>query len=75
MADDTSIDLTNTCMLVSDSNETSKQLDSKQMPYGTLTDLAQDNLFKKYLDMSKYLTNNQFDAYLKMLDEQYGYLD
>ena len=56
------IDLTNTCMLVSDSNEVSNQLDSKQLLYGTLVELAQDNLFKKYLDMSKYLTRNQYDV-------------
>lgn len=75
MANDSSIDLTNTCMLVSDSNETGKQLDSKQLGYGTLVELAQDNLFKKYLDVSKYFTRNQFDDYCKMLNEQYGYLE
>ena len=67
MANGSSTDLTNTCMLVSDSNEVSKQLDSKQLGYGTLVEMAEDNLLGKHLDMSKYLTRNQYDTYGKML--------
>ena len=69
------LDLSNTCMLVSDSNEKSNQLDSKQLAYGTLSDLAEDNLFTKYLDMSKYLTKNQYDAYTKILNGRYDALN
>ena len=31
-------------------------------------ELAEDNLFKKYLDMSKYLTKNQYGAYKDKLE-------
>ena len=68
-------DLNNTCMLVSDSDEVRDQLDSKKLEYPTLVDLAEDNLFGKFLDMSKYLTRSQFDAYHDMLQEKYGELD
>lgn len=68
-------DFSNTCMLVSDSNEISKQLDSKQLAYDTLTNLAQDSLFKKYLYMSKYLTENQYDAYRVMLEDRHRALN
>lgn len=71
----TPIDLTNTCMLVSDSNEVSNQLDSKQLVYGTLVDLAEDNLFKKYLDMSRYLTKNQYGIYKGMLEDRFNALN
>ena len=64
------VDWSNTCMLVSDSNEVSKQLDSKQLPYDTLASLAEDNLFTKYLDMSKYLTKNQYEVYRGMLKDR-----
>ena len=63
------------CMLVSDSNETSTQLDSKKLEYDELVALAQDNLFKKYLDMSKYLTRNQFETYRPMLKSRYDSLN
>lgn len=66
--------LPNTCMLVSDSNEVSNQMDSKQLLYDTLVELAQDNLFKKYLDMSKYLTRNQYEVYRDMLNDKYNAL-
>ena len=48
------------CMLVSDSNEVSTQLDSLTLTYDELVALAQENLFKRHLDMSKYLTNSEF---------------
>ena len=41
------VDLSNTCMLVSDSNEIGNQLESKKLAYDTLVELAEDNLFKK----------------------------
>ena len=72
---DVSLDMTNTCMLVSDSDEVRDQLDSKQLEYDTLVALAEDNLFKKYLDMSKYLTNNQYEVYKIMLNDRYGKLN
>ena len=68
-------DFSKTCMLISDSNEISKQLDSKQLEYGTLVELAEDNLFTKYLDMSKYLTRNQYDAYKDKLEIRYSELE
>jgi hypothetical protein len=72
---DVSLDMTNTCMLVSDSDEVRDQLDSKQLKYDTLVALAEDNLFRKYLDMSKYLTYNQYNAYGVMLNDRYSKLD
>ena len=69
------VDCSNTCMLVSDSNEVSKQLDSKQLPYDTLASLAEDNLFTKYLDMSKYLTKNQYEVYKGMLEDKINALE
>lgn len=62
--------LSDSCMLVSDSNEVGNQLESKQLGYGTLTDMAENNLFKKYFDMSKYLTKNQYDVYKGMLENR-----
>ena len=50
--------------LVSDSDETSSQLDSKKMSWDVLTELAQDNLFKRYLNMmDKYLTKSQYETF------------
>ena len=68
------VDLSNTCMLVSDSNEIGNQLESKKLAYDTLVELAEDNLFKKYLDMTKYLTINQYDAYKGILEDRYNSL-
>ena len=68
-------DLTNTCMLVSDSDEVRDQLDSKKLEYPTLVDLAEDNLFRKHLDMSRYLTYNQFGIYSGMLNDKYNELN
>ena len=62
-------------MLVSDSNEVSNQLDSKQLRYDTLVEFASNALFTKYLDMSKYLTTNQYEAYRLMLDESLSALN
>lgn len=64
-----------TCMLVSDSNETSNQLDSKQLGYDTLVELAEDNLFKKFLDMSKYLTVPEYGTYKGQLEDKFKLLD
>lgn len=75
MANDPTRELENTCMLVSDSNEVGNQLDSKKLEYGTLAELAQDNLFKKYLDMSRYLTKNQYEVYKGLLEDEYNRLD
>ena len=62
-------------MLVSDSNETSNQLDSKQLGYDTLVELAEDNLFKKFLDMSKYLTVAEYGTYKGQLEDKFKLLD
>ena len=72
---DNSLNLSNTCMLISDSDEVRDQLDSKKLNYDTLVKLAEDNLFGKYLDMSKYLTHNQYNAYGVMLNDRYSKLD
>ena len=67
------IDFDNTNLLVSDSNESSEQYDSKQLAYSRLVELAQDNLFKKQLDfMSKYMTVNQYNAYVELLNKKQG---
>lgn len=71
---DVSLDMTNMCMLVSDSDEVRDQLDSKQLKYDTLVALAEDNLLRKYLDMSKYLTYNKYNAYGGMLNDRYAKL-
>ena len=56
-------------LLVSDSNEVGNQYNSKKLSQGDLVDLAQDNLFKKTLDiMSRYLTISQFLTFKDMLD-------
>ena len=59
----------NTYLLVSDSNEMGNKYDSKKLNQNDLTDLAQDNLFKKSLDMSKYLTIQEFLAYKEQLEK------
>ena len=64
-----------TCMLVADSNETSNQLDSKQLGYDTLVELAEDNLFKKFLDMSKYLTVAEYGTYKGQLEDKFKLLE
>lgn len=56
-------------LLVSDSNEVGNQYNSKKLSQADLVDLAQDNLFKKTLDiMSRYLTISQFLTFKDMLD-------
>ena len=57
-------------LLVSDSNETSKQFDSKKLEYGVLVELAQDNLFKTRFPhlYSRYLNKWQYDACKDMLE-------
>ena len=57
-------------LLVSDSNEMSEQLDSKQLKYPELADLAFDRFFKRNLDLSRYLTKTQYDTYIKMLGRE-----
>lgn len=74
MANEANTEIKGTCMLVSDSNESSNQLDSKKLGYDTLVELAQDNLFKKYLDMSRYLTKNQYEIYKGLLEDEYKQL-
>ena len=59
----------NKYLLVSDSNEMGNQYDSKKLSQEDLIDLAQDNLFKKTLNiMSRYLTISQFITFKDMLD-------
>lgn len=59
-------------LLVSDSNEVSKKFDSKKIDIDTtFTSLAQENLFKTYLDiMNLYLTKDQYTSYLNSIDNQ-----
>lgn len=64
------LELKDTCMLVSDSDEVHDQLDSKQLQYKTLFELAEEDLFKKHLDMSRYLTLNQYEAYKRILSNK-----
>ena len=46
-------------MLVSDSNESSSQFDTKKLSWRNLVEMAQNNLFKQHLDiMDNYLTKN-----------------
>lgn len=71
---DATLDLESTCMLVSDSNEVASQLDSKRLDYNTLVELAESNLFSKFLDMSKYLTTNQYATYKDVLEDKFGRL-
>ena len=60
-------------LLVSDSNEVGDQYDSKKLRQDELANLAQENLFKKYLGiMSNYLTISQFNAYRSILNEKYN---
>lgn len=50
-------------LLVSDSNESVKQKDSKKLSQATLVEMAQDSLFNKHLGiMRKYLTINQYNT-------------
>ena len=60
-------------LLVSDSNESGNQFDSKKIPWETLAELAQDSLFKKHLDiMDSYLTRNQVEAQKTNLEWLFG---
>ena len=58
------------CLLVSDSNEIQTQMDSKRLPYDTLVGLAQTNLFNSYVDLSSYITVNQFQIYAQRLKKR-----
>lgn len=59
----------NKYLLVSDSNETINQLDSKKLSQADLVLMAQDNLFKKHLGiMGRYLTINQYNTYVDILE-------
>jgi len=71
----TDSEFANTCMLVSDSDEVRDQLDSRKLEYDTLAEFSEDNLFKKYLDMSKYLTYSQYEVYGDMLSDKKDALD
>lgn len=58
-------------MLVSDSNESSSQFDTKKLNWLNLVELAQDNLFKNHLDiMDNYLTKNQIVQQQKILNNR-----
>lgn len=59
-------------LLVSDSNEVSKKFDSKKIDIDTtFASLAQENLFKTYLDiMNLYLTKDQYNSYLNSIENQ-----
>jgi len=62
-------------LLVSDSNEKVNLYDSKKLSCETLAELAQTNLFRRHLGiMDRYLTNNQFATYKKILTLQKGKL-
>lgn len=60
-------------MLVSDSNESSSQFDTKKLSWRNLVEMAQNNLFKQHLDiMDNYLTKNQV---VQQRKELYNKLD
>ena len=69
------IDLKTRCLLVSDSDEIQTQMDSKQLPYTTLAEMAQDALFSRYLDMDQYLTVSEFNTTKMRLGDMYEDLD
>lgn len=33
--------------------------------------MSEENLFKNYLDMSRYLTKNQYEVYKELLNDKY----
>lgn len=58
-------------LLVSDSNEIGNQYDSKKLSKADLVNIAEDNLFKRHLDiMSQYLTKTQYQTYKGIIDEK-----
>lgn len=73
--DNNTIDLKNRCLLVSDSNEIQTQMDSKQLPYNTLAEMAENALFRKYLNMDKYLTVQEYEANKRQLESVKNDLD
>ena len=68
------MDFDGTCLLVSDSDERMEQLDSKQLEYDTLVEMAQENLFGKFLDMSRYLTVTQYARSMNVLNSRLNHL-
>ena len=57
-------------LLVSDSNESGKQYDSKKLKHEDLADMAQDRLFKEILDGWKYVSDGQYRMYTANLTDQ-----
>ena len=57
-------------LLVSDSNESGSQYDSKKLKYEDLADMAQDRMFKEILDGWKYVSDGQYRTYTANLTDQ-----
>lgn len=49
-------------------------MDSKKLPYTTLAEMAQDELFRRYLDMDKYLTVSEYTIKKDELEKMRGEL-
>ena len=50
-------------------------MDSKQLGYDILVEFAEDNLFKKFLDMSKYLTMPEYGTYKSQLEDKFRLME
>lgn len=63
-------------LLVSDSNETSQQFDSKQLEYSTIVQMFQEKLFKDHIGiMGKYMLNLVYDVQSKSISNQCNELE
>ena len=56
------------CLLVSDSREIGSQYDSKQLPQENLVEIARGELYKKCLDMGRYLAKVKYNTYATILN-------
>lgn len=62
MSESVADDITNMCLLVSDSDEHHSQYDSKKVSYSEFAGIMQDELFKTYLNiMDKYLKTYEYE--------------
>ena len=50
-------------------------MDSKQLRYDVLVEFAEDNLFKKFLDMSSYLTMPEYGTYQGQLEDKFRLME
>ena len=56
------------CLLVSDSREIGSQYDSKRLPQENLVEIARGELYKKCLDMGRYLAKVKYETYTSILE-------